>query len=100
MELGESVRATEVGFEVKEKLARLRDALITNHPSMPVLLRDIHDTSRRDESITLLSEEEINVIVSGLKRQTAAEIVMASMSKKGKSKEAKKPIGDSYADEL
>lgn len=94
----------QLGFEVKEKLAALEAALLANHPTMPVLLRDIHSKLMLDKAIvTLMSEEEIQVVVSGLARQTAVEISTSFVGKKtsgGKKKETATKINDSYADEL
>jgi hypothetical protein len=60
-----------VGFELKEKVGQLSTAILEKHPKMPTLLREIHTTIRQyPEQVTLLTEEEISVIVSGLAVQT------------------------------
>lgn len=54
--------------QIKEKIAALQDALLSKHPTMPTLLRDIHTLlNQYPEQVVLLTEEEISVIVSGLK---------------------------------
>jgi len=71
--------------QLKEAIADLSNKLLTSHPHMPVLLRTIHQQLKADpELVTLISEEEIGTIVTGLKRQTAIEIVTASKTPAGK----------------
>lgn len=73
-----------VGFALKEKVEDLRDAILSKHPRMPTLLREIHTTLRaQPENVTLMSDEEIAVLVSGLKIQTQTEF-SASMVKESK----------------
>lgn len=77
------------GFELKEKVAALSEAILSKHPTMKTLLRDIHTTVRSyPEQITLLSEQEISQIVLGLKIATGVEFAVkapASATKKIKS---------------
>lgn len=62
-------------LEFQSKISQLQSALLEAHPSMPVLLREIHNQIRKDpELVTIISEEEIGVIVNGLKKQTNTEI--------------------------
>jgi len=76
--------------QLKEKVLTLQTALLEQHPSMPVLLREIHNNLKQDEEIvTLLSEEEIGIIVQGLQKQTQT-IILESVSKKGTGKSLKK----------
>jgi len=73
--------------QIKEQVAQLSNALLAAHPQMPVLLRQIHTQLKQDpENVTLLSEEEIAVIVNGLKQQTQVELVTATPKKKAMSK--------------
>lgn len=71
-------------FALKESVADLEAKLLEKHPLIPALLRTIHTQLRQDpELVTTLSEEEIGVIVNGLKVQTNTEIgVTASKSAK------------------
>lgn len=63
------------GFELKEKVAQLRQALLSQHPTMPTLLAQIHRNLRdQPENVTLLDEEEIKAIVNGLEKQTMTEL--------------------------
>lgn len=62
--------------QVKEKLIRLEETIKTAHPTMPVLLKEIHDfLKEQPDVVTLLEEEEIQVIVQGLARQTNVELI-------------------------
>jgi hypothetical protein len=57
--------------QLSEKVSALSEAILGRHPTMPTLLREIHTTLRSyPEQVTLLSESEIQVIVSGLSVQT------------------------------
>jgi len=74
--------------EIQMKIAELQEALLSAHPTMPLLLREIHKKLQADPAqVTLLSEEEISVIVSGLKLQTNVEL--ASEKSKSSSSAAK-----------
>ena len=68
------------------KLAELETALKTGDPQFSYRLRDIHQTLRTDpEIVTILSEEEIGLIVAGCCKHTDITIVAASSkSKTGK----------------
>lgn len=68
------------------KIAELEQTLITAHPSMPTLLRVIHGNLKQDpELTTLLSAEEVSVIVRGLSFQTQTTITTSILTKgKGK----------------
>jgi hypothetical protein len=78
---------TTIAFLLKEKVASLEAALLSAHPTMPTLLKEIHTTLRaQPENVTLMSEEEISVIVRGLQKQTGtylAESVSKSAKKPG-----------------
>lgn len=70
-------------IELQQKVSELSQLILSKHPRMPTLLREIHTTLRaQPENVTLMSEEEIAVIVSGLKVQTGIEFA-ASATKKG-----------------
>lgn len=57
--------------QLSEKVSALSEAILGRHPTMPTLLREIHTTLRSyPEQVTLLSESEIQIIVSGLSVQT------------------------------
>jgi len=70
-------------LDIKMKIAELQDMILTAHPRMPILLKDIHTLLKNDpDNVTLLSEEDIGIIVSGLKKQTMTEITAATLKKK------------------
>ena len=74
-----------IGFELKEKVQSLASAILDKHPRMLVLLREIHTALlAQPENVTLMCEEEINIIVSGLKVQTNIEFAQSAISGAGK----------------
>lgn len=69
--------------ELQMKISSLQAAIHSAHPTMPILLKEIHTILKNDPTnVTLLSEEEISVIVSGLKQQTKTEITQSTLKKK------------------
>lgn len=69
--------------QIKMKIAELQESILNCHPRMPLLLKEIHSVLKADpDNVTLLSEEDIGVIVSGLKKQTQTEIVAKTLAKK------------------
>lgn len=57
--------------EIQQNIQELQQALLTQHPEMPSLLRKIHAKLKADPAVvTLLTEEEIASVISGLKVQT------------------------------
>jgi len=71
--------------QLKEKILSLQTALLESHPTMPGLLREIHTTLKANpDCVTLLSDDEVGVIVSGLKKQTATEIATSALKTKTK----------------
>lgn len=82
-------------FELREKIADLQEKLLSAHPLMPVLLRTIHTQLRADaELVTTLSEEEVGIIVNGLKLQTNTEIATAITKTPAAGTKIKKAIKD------
>lgn len=73
--------------QTKEKISLLEDALKSANPSMPTLLREIHNFLKaQPDIVTVLADEDINVIVTGLKRQTQIELVVNTKKSASKSK--------------
>lgn len=72
---------------ISHKINELQVAVQQTLPNMPSLLRDIHMNLRNDpEIVTLLSPQEVAVIVSGLSKQTQTSITTQVLSgAKGKS---------------
>ena len=86
-------------LSIKGKIAEMNKALLLASPMMPVLLREIHNQIRKDpELVTIITEEEIGMIVNGLKRQTNTALVTAtvkqSTTKAEKVKQAKLTLDD------
>ena len=69
------------------KISELYESIQKTLPSMPTLLRDIHSNLKQDpEIVTLLSPEQVSIIVSGLSKQTQTTITTSILSgSKGKS---------------
>jgi hypothetical protein len=72
------------------KIAELSASITSSLPSMPTLLRTIHANLKQDpELVTILSPEQVGIIVSGLMRQTQTTIATSVLSG-GKGKALKK----------
>ena len=70
---------------VREKIANLHAALLEKHPRMPLLLQEIHQTLKaQPENVTLLPEEDIQILVSGLQHQTNTFLAESIVKSKGK----------------
>lgn len=81
--------STTIPENIKMKISELQDTILTAHPRLPMLLREIKQILVADpDCVTLLDEESVGVIVSGLKKQTATEISVAAL-KKGSGKSLK-----------
>lgn len=75
--------ATETADSIAMRIADLSELILKAHPRLPMLLHDIHKVLKNDpENVTLLSEEQIGIIVSGLKLQTKTVITAAALGKK------------------
>ncbi len=73
-------------MQIKEAIASLSTALVANNPGMPTMLRTIHTALSTDKDIvTLLTEDEIGVLVSGLMVQTNTVIASLAVKKSTKS---------------
>lgn len=71
---------------LKDKVSDLQSQLLSQNPNLPMLLRDIHKQLAEDPQIvTILTEDDIGIIVSGLKKQTQTEIATGVAKGKGKS---------------
>lgn len=87
--------APSQAFEVQEKLAMLEASLLANTPDMPVLLRDIHRTLKKDpDVVTILSEKDCSILVRGLLKQTSSAIATSAVKKTPKKAMNKMTIAD------
>jgi len=77
--------------ETSLKIVELDAALKSEHPTMPGLLREIFIKCKEDpDIITILSDEERNVIIEGCKKQ--AQVVITTAAVKGNKKKSPKSI--------
>lgn len=84
--------------QISEKILSLQSALLEQHPRMPVLLQEIHRNIKNDPAVvTLLSEEELAIVISGLQKQTQT-VIVATQAKP--SAAAKKALKNVTADQL
>ena len=82
---------SDQAFMVREKLASLQTMLTDNLPNISTVLRDIHSTLKKDpDVVTILTDEEVAILVNGLDKQTQANLagsVAKSKTPKAKLKE-------------
>lgn len=72
---------SEVYQDIQSKILALQEQLLSANPGLPTLLRTIHTQLKNDPAIvTLLTEDECNIIVQGLEKQTNT-FLAASISK-------------------
>jgi len=86
---------TDQAYQIKEKLARLEEMLLSKAPNMKELLRDIHRQLKADpDNVTVLSNEECAILVRGLERQTSASIAETVVKKAPKKAMNKMTVSD------
>lgn len=69
----------------KLQIAELEQAILSAHPRLPHLLKDIWVALKNDPAnVTLLTEEEVAIIVQGLEKQTATTLASVALASKGK----------------
>lgn len=84
---------SQLNLEIKTKLESLQQALLTAHPTLPTILRDIHSTLKaQPDQVTLMSEEEINIVIQGLEKQTQSHLVASTMKPTKAKKESLKNV--------
>lgn len=84
---------SQLNLEIKSKLDELQAALLAKHPTMPTLLRDIHKTLKSyPEQVTLMTEEEIAIVVQGLEQQTNSQLAASAMKPTKAKKESLKNV--------
>mgnify|MGYP006995681237 CR=1 FL=1 len=82
-------------YQIREQLATLEAALLAKDPSMPQHLRTIHAQLKKDpDLVTLLTEEECNILVEGLKKQTGVSIAVAAIKSAPKKAMSKMTLSD------
>lgn len=84
---------SQLNLEIKTKLDELQQALLSAHPTLPTILRDIHRTLKSyPEQVTLMSEDEIQLVVQGLEKQTSSHLAATTMKPTKAKKESLKNI--------
>ena len=69
--------------EMQQNITELQAALLSAHPEMPSLLRKIHTKLKADpELVTLLSEDEIAQVITGLKQVTNVSLISPAKAAK------------------
>lgn len=82
---------------IKEKLYQLESKLKENVPNIKELLRDIHTSLKKDpDVVTILSEEEVSMLVKGLVKQTQSTVI----DKVLKTKKSKKELQQTTLEDL
>ena len=78
--------SSSLPIELQQKLAELHASLLNRSPQISTILQTIHTTLKsQPENVTLLSEEEIQTIVEGLKMQTQTQFAISSTKGSAKS---------------
>ena len=81
-------------FQVQEKILALEESLLAGTPNMATLLRDIHRNLKQDpDCVSLLTEQECNIVAEGLKKQTSTELATKVTKKKPKKAQGKMQVG-------
>ena len=82
-------------MQIQEKIQSLSDSISSAHPQMPNLLREIRTTLKNDPAlVSLISEDEIQIIVLGLGKQTDTIIATAISKPSGAKAKALKNVTD------
>lgn len=69
--------------ELQMKFAELEKTILEAHPRLPILLKEIHTQLKADPTtVTLLNEEEIRILFTGLQRQVKVSLTEAATPKK------------------
>jgi len=85
------------GFLLQSKVSELSAALLDRHPKMPTLLDEIFKTIKQyPEQVTILEEEAIAEIVSGLKQLTGVKFAEAATKSSGATKKLKNATVDMF----
>ena len=81
---------SQLNLEIQTKLDALSEALLQAHPTTPTLLKDIHRTLKaQPEQVTLMSEQELHLVVQGLMKQTNSNLAAAMKPARAKKESLK-----------
>lgn len=82
---------------VREKLLVLESRLKDNLPNIKDILRDIHSTLKNDpDVVTILTEDEVAILVNGLIKQTQSTVIGKVLN----TKKSKKDLQQLTLDDL
>lgn len=82
-----TAEALSVEQQIKGRIAELQEAIEKSIPGYQQILKEIHTNLRNDpDTVTLLSDEEIGVIVAGLSKHKNVVIALEEAKKASKSK--------------
>jgi hypothetical protein len=97
----ETIATSDSHTDIKHKLLELEAQLLANDPMMPVLLSKIHKQLKaQPETATLLTDEEISIIVAGLEVQTNNAIAASISKKSSANNRANKAIANASLEDL
>ncbi len=66
--------------QLQEKVLSLETAIKSRHPTMPTLLQEIWKALKaQPENVTLMTEEEMGILVSGLQVQTNTTLAQSAV---------------------
>lgn len=84
---------SQLNLDIKTKLDELSQMLLSQNPGLPTLLRDIHRTLKaQPDQVTLMSEDEIRVVVQGLEKQTGSYLAASAVKPTAAKKAALKNV--------
>lgn len=79
-----STDSPKLPVELENKILALQEQVIARAPGMPTLLQEIWIALKKQpENVTLLTEENIQIIVSGLEVQTNNKLVEVLTKNRG-----------------
>ena len=86
--------AGTISFSViSNNIISLEAAIKSSHPSMPRLLQDIWTTlNKYPEQVTLLAEDEMEVIISGLEKLVDTDLAAITIKSATSAKKSKIPV--------
>lgn len=91
---------SSIYLSIQSKLQDLSAQLLQSHPNIPILLRDIHSQLKQNpEVVTLMTEDEVAIVVQGLSVQTRTHL-SGSVMKSAKSATSKAAMKNVKLDDL
>ena len=92
--------APKLPIDLENKILSLQESVLQRLPQMPTLLQEIWNALKKQpENVTILEEEQVQIICSGLEIQTNTKLI-ESMTKTTKSKAAITKLKNLTVDDL